>query len=171
MNQARMVMFIGRDDLAAVEEERRQGIIPEILTDVMCPVISNLDPKACPEGRQLIFAGGGQNPVPKNADEKWFKKLEESLFNTVKFIFPGIEKHIIWKTFTSSREIDNLFGEGGNIIGISQKIGQVGPDRPFLVDPCVRNLYHCSADSGMHGIGGELAADSALRLLELLESK
>jgi prolycopene isomerase len=167
----RMVMFIGRDDLDAVEEERRQGIIPEVLTDVMCPVISNLDPKSCPEGRQLIFAGGGQNPIPKNADDKWFKKLEESMFNAVKVIFPGIEKHIMWKTFSTSREVDHLFGEGGNVVGISQKIGQVGPDRPFMADPCVKNLYHCSADSGMHGIGGELAADAALRLFEILESK
>jgi hypothetical protein len=40
-----------------------------------------------------------------------------------------------------------------------------------MADPCVKNLYHCSADSGMHGIGGELAADAALRLFEILESK
>ena len=171
ISDEKMVMYIGRDDLSVLEEERRAGIIPEVLTDVMAPVISNLDPKACPEGRQLIFAGGGQHPMPEKPDSAWFKKLEASLFNTVKIIYPGIEKHIMWKTFTTSREIDNLFGEGGNIVGISQKIGQVGPDRPFLVDPCVRNLYHCSADSGMHGIGGELAADSALRLFELLESK
>ncbi|MDD5224392.1 MAG: NAD(P)/FAD-dependent oxidoreductase [bacterium] len=171
ISDEKMVMYIGRDDMSVLDEERRAGIIPEVLTDVMAPVISNLDPKACPEGRQLIIAGGGTYPTPEKPDSAWFKKLETSLFNAVKIIYPGIEKHIMWTNFTASREIDNLFGEGGNIVGISQKIGQVGPDRPFLVDPCVKNLYHCSADSGVHGIGGELAADSALRLFELLESK
>jgi len=167
----KMVMFIDRDDLSVLEQERRAGVIPEVLTEVMAPVISNLDPKACPEGRQLIIAGGGTHPMPEKPDNKFFKKLEASMLNALKIIYPGIEKHIMWTTFTTSREIDNLFGENGNVIGIAQKIGQVGADRPFLTDPCVKNLYHCSADSGMHGIGGELAADSALRLFELLESK
>ena len=167
----KMVMSISRDDLSVLEQERRDGIIADVLTDVMCPVISNLDPKACPAGRQLIIAGGGTHPMPEKPDQEWFKKLEASMYNAVKIIYPGIEKHVMWTTFTTSREIDNLFGENGNVIGIAQKIGQVGPDRPFLTDPCVKNLYHCSADSGMHGIGGELAADSALRLFEILESK
>ncbi len=171
ISDEKMVMYIGRDDFSVLEEERRAGIVPEVLTNVMAPVISNLDPKACPEGRQLIIVGGGTYPMPEKPDSAWFKKLEASLFNAVKIIYPGIEKHIRWTNFTASREIDNMFGEGGNIVGIGQKIGQVGPDRPFLTDPCVKNLYHCSADSGMHGIGGELAADSALRLFELLESK
>ena len=54
------------------------------------------------------------------------------------------------------------------VIGIAQKIGQVGANRPCIPDPEIRNLYHCRADTGMHGIGGELAADSALRLHEML---
>ena len=32
-------------------------------------------------------------------------------------------------------------------------------------------MYECSADTGLHGIGGELAADSALRLFNKLTSK
>jgi phytoene dehydrogenase-like protein len=171
ISDEKMVMSISRDDLSVLEQERRDGIIADVLTDVMAPVVSNLDPTACPEGRQLIIAGGGTHPMPEKPDSAWFKKLENSMFNAVKIAYPGIEKHIMWTSFTTSREIDNMFGEGGNVIGIAQKVGQVGPDRPFLTDPCVKNLYHCSADSGMHGIGGELAADSALRLFELLESK
>jgi phytoene dehydrogenase-like protein len=54
------------------------------------------------------------------------------------------------------------------VIGIGQKLGQVGADRPAIEDPEIGNLYHCSADTGMHGIGGELAADSALRLYRML---
>ena len=54
------------------------------------------------------------------------------------------------------------------MIGIAQKLGQVGENRPPIQDPEIGNLYHCSADTGMHGIGGELAADSALRLYDML---
>ena len=69
---------------------------------------------------------------------------------------------------TSAKDIENLFGEDGNVIGIAQTPGQVSEDRPPIEDPETRNLYHCSADSEMQGIGGELAADSALRLFKIL---
>jgi phytoene dehydrogenase-like protein len=59
-------------------------------------------------------------------------------------------------------------GVGGSVIGLSQTIGQVGKDRPPILDPVFENLYHCSADTGLHGIGGELAADSALRIFNHL---
>ena len=74
----------------------------------------------------------------------------------------------MWTTYTSPTDIDNLFGENGNVIGIAQKVGQVGEDRPPIADPEIKNLFHCSADSGLHGIGGELAADSALQLYKTL---
>ena len=32
-------------------------------------------------------------------------------------------------------------------------------------------MYECSADTGLHGIGGELVADSALRLFSKLTGK
>jgi hypothetical protein len=35
-------------------------------------------------------------------------------------------------------------------------------------DPVVKNFYHCSADSGLNGIGGELASDAAMRLYRML---
>ena len=75
---------------------------------------------------------------------------------------------VLWTVFTSAKDIENLFGEDGNVIGIAQTLGQVAEKRPPIEDPEIKNLYHCSADSGMHGIGGELAADSALRLFEML---
>ena len=74
----------------------------------------------------------------------------------------------MWTAYTAPRDIENLFGEDGSVVGIAQKLGQVGENRPPIEDPEIKNLYHCSADSGVHGIGGELAADSALRLFEML---
>ena len=61
-----------------------------------------------------------------------------------------------------------MFGENGCVVGVAQSLNQVGPNRPPITDPVIAGLYHCSADSGVHGIGGELAADAALRLHQLL---
>jgi phytoene dehydrogenase-like protein len=83
-------------------------------------------------------------------------------------VFPEIEGHIMWKETASPQFIDALFNEMGNPIGVAQSIEQVGENRPPIVDPHIEGLYHCSADTGQHGIGGELAADAALRLFEIL---
>ena len=87
----------------------------------------------------------------------------------VAVIGSGIAGSGIAALLAHSGEYDvDLFGQDGCVIGIGQKLGQVGENRPPIADPEIENLYHCSADTGMHGIGGELAADSALRLYEML---
>ena len=93
---------------------------------------------------------------------------EKSLLNTLEVIWPGITKHIFWSRFFTPAFYNQLFGENGTVIGIAQMVGRVGKDRPPIKDPEIENLYHCSADSGVHGIGGELAADSALRLYKII---
>ncbi len=162
-----IVFYIGRDDLMDRVQKSEPDVIPDILDSLMVPVISTMDPSSCPEGRQLLIVGGGSVHKPRDISPAERKKWEQAFLNTLEIVFPGIGEHILWSTFTSSKDIDNLFGEEGNVIGIAQKLGQVGENRPPIEDPEIRNLYHCSADSGMHGIGGELAADSALRLYKL----
>jgi phytoene desaturase len=163
-----LVLYIGTEDLAGGEEELASGGVPDELEYMMVPIISNVDPTACPEGRQLVIAGtGAAGPdltSPKDRD-KWTQAYLKGLER----VFPGIGEHVLWATYTSPADINNLFGEDGSVIGIAQKIGQVGENRPSIADPEIRNLYHCSADTGMHGIGGELAADSALRLYEMFK--
>ena len=162
-----MVLYIGTDDLLAREKEYESGAIPEIIEFMMVPIISNVDPSACPEGRQLVIAGSGASR-PHVTRPKDREKWKQAYLKGLEKVFPGISEHILWSTYTSPLDINNLFGEDGNVIGIAQKLGQVGNNRPPLQDPEIKNLYHCSADSGMHGIGGELAADSALRLYKML---
>ncbi len=165
-----MVMYIGEDDVAAIEKMVAEDIIPESATHAMIPVVSNIDPTAAPEGRQLVFVGGGvRNPAATTSRETW-KKWEASYLNALEVVFPGVREHILWTETSTPTDINNMFGEDGCVIGISQKIGQIGADRPALMDPAVNNLYHCSADTGQHGVGGELAADSALRLYRHLLS-
>jgi phytoene dehydrogenase-like protein len=163
-----MVMFMGRDDQAALQREIEEGIIPEVASQAMIPILSNMDPSAAPEGKQLLIVGGGVNRQPLDSPRSEWRKWEAPFLNALEMVFPGIREHILWTATTSPADVDRLFGEDGNVIGISQKVGQVGARRPALEDPAIRNLYHCSADTGMHGIGGELAADSALRLYRKL---
>ncbi len=163
-----MVMFMGCDDQAQLQRELDEGIIPEVASHAMIPIVSNLDPSAAPEGKQLIIIGGGANRQPLNSSREDWERWKQAFLNALEMVFPGVREHILWTVTTSPADINTLFGEDGCVIGIGQKVGQVGERRPSLEDPAVRNLYHCSADTGMHGIGGELAADSALRLYRRL---
>jgi prolycopene isomerase len=163
-----MVLYFGTDDLYSREEEVEGGVIPEAMEILMVPILSNVDPSSCPEGRQLLIAGSGVGSRALDLSRADRKKWEQAFINGLEVPFPGISEHIMWTHYTSPGDVENLFGEDGNVIGIAQKLGQVGENRPPIEDPEIKNLYHCSADSGVHGIGGELAADSALRLFEML---
>ena len=164
----KMIFYIGHTDLMEVEEKMGdENWLPDSASHLMIPIISNLDPESAPEGKQLIFAGGGSRQPYTSGKEVW-EKWDDAILASLKIVFPDIEKHILWKTSTSTTAINNLFGEEGSVIGISQTIGQVGKDRPPIIDPVIESLYHCSADTGLHGIGGELAADAALRLYDHL---
>jgi phytoene dehydrogenase-like protein len=163
-----MVMFVGPDFESFLNERDRRTPVPEVASHAMIPIISNMDPTAAPPGKQLIAMGGGLNGRPSDYSKQDWKDWEKAYLRALELVFPGIGKHILWTVSNTPVDIGRQFGEDGCVIGISQKVGQVGSARPSMVDPCVKNLYHCSADSGLHGIGGELAADSALRLHEIL---
>lgn len=162
----KLVMYIGRTDFENLKREIESGIIPEKAAFLMIPVISNLDPSSVPEGKELIYAGWGCTYDPEGKND--WKKWEEAIMKVLLEVFPEIEGHIMWKETASPQFIDALFNEAGNPIGVAQSIDQIGENRPPIVDPHISGLYHCSADTGLHGIGGELAADSALRLFEIL---
>lgn len=162
----KLVMYIGRTDFDNLKKEIETGKIPEKAGFLMIPVISNLDPSSSPEGKELIYAGWGCTYEPGKRQD--WKVWEDSIMKALLEVFPEIEEHIIWKETASPQFIDSLFNEVGNPIGIAQSIEQIGENRPPIVDPYIEGLYHCSADTGQHGIGGELAADSALRLFEIL---
>lgn len=164
-----MVFFIGHDDLTEIERQMEAGgPLPDYAPHLMAPVISNIDPEAAPEGKQLIIAGGSSKRFYDQPQETW-EQWSDAVMTSVKKVFPGIEDHILFTVTTNASHINSMFGEEGSVIGVSQIIGQVGKDRPPVVDPSIKNLYHSSADSGMHGIGGELAADAALILYDILE--
>ncbi|MHA1144610.1 MAG: phytoene desaturase family protein [Candidatus Helarchaeota archaeon] len=135
---------------------------------VFMPMVSNLDPSLCPDGKQIIIAGASCPNVAQGFDPaKHDSQMKEAILRSVKKVLPEIEDHVMWIDVASPNDIEKLVGEDGNVIGIAQTINQVGKNRPKQELP-IKNLYCCCADTGLHGIGGELAADSALRLYEKL---
>ena len=60
-----------------------------------------------------------------------------------------------------------LCGEDGNIIGGGQTVDQIHERRPSQITP-IKGLYLVGAEAGGHGIGAELAANSALELVDIL---
>lgn len=164
------IFYLNTDKFMANKEKALAEDVPEKASSLMIPVISNLDPESAPEGKQLIYAGCSSHSPHTSSKEVW-EKWDAAILNALKDVFPNIEDHIMWTVSTSRTAIHNLFGEEGCVIGLSQKIDQAGENRPSVFDPVIGNLCHCSADTGLHGIGGDLAADAALRLYESLVSQ
>ncbi|MHA1144609.1 MAG: phytoene desaturase family protein [Candidatus Helarchaeota archaeon] len=170
----KMIMYIGEEidvdsfDRQAISEMLARGEYPEEFPIVFAPIVSNMDPSLCPEGKQLIFAGAGCPTAAQGFDpKKHHEKVQNSILNGIKNVLPKIEDHLLWIDSSSPHDIEKFAGESGTVIGIAQTINQVGKNRPKQELP-IKNLYCCCADTGLHGIGGELAVDSALRLYNKL---
>ena len=133
------------------------------------PIVSNLDPSLAPEGKQLLIAGGGCPTPSQGFVNKEHKKIcEDAIIRSLEKIFPNIRKHILWTETTSPEDINNLVNKDGTVIGIGQTIEQVGVNRPSHEIPGIKNVFCCGADTGRTGIGGELAANSAIELYEII---
>jgi phytoene dehydrogenase-like protein len=72
-----MIWYFGSEDLVNQEEDLDAGIIPEAMDFLMVPIISNMDPTACPEGRQLLIVAADGTRKPRydtSEDRKKWKK-------------------------------------------------------------------------------------------------
>jgi phytoene dehydrogenase-like protein len=164
----KFILYVDMIDFDAMSKLVLAGEVPDRAPLLMVPIVSNLDPTSAPEGRQLIFAGLGI-PYQRVETTIVWNKWKNAVINGLRHIFPGIDEHIMWLEMSSPRFIEGLFGEEGNCVGVAQILSQVGDNRPKIADPYIKNLYHVSADNGLHGIGGELAGDAALRAYEMLK--
>ncbi|MHA1230826.1 MAG: phytoene desaturase family protein [Candidatus Helarchaeota archaeon] len=170
----KMIMFLGEEFELSQVEDRYENImrmeVPDFHPVLFCPIISNIDPTAAPEGKQLIYAGGGC-PMPKDGFEnkKHKRKWEEACISSLERIFPDIRDHILWVETTTPQDIMESVDEDGCVIGIAQTKDQMGVNRPSFKLDGIDNLYFCCADTGRTGIGGELAANSALNLIKIIE--
>lgn len=131
--------------------------IPDIPPQIMFSVPSNMDPTACPEGKQLIL---GVGPSMVNAKGE-FSKLEPLVQESLNSLIPGFKDHLVSFDMTTPKTYQ-AFGElDAPVIGIAQSVGQVGASRPSSVSP-LKGLYYCGGEAGkfISGIGCDLAAKS-----------
>ena len=127
------------------------------------PVTSVMDPNLAPPGRQLVNFYG-LAPVNSKDWQPWIDYHLGFLFN----LYPEVQKHMMWYDFSTLNRINHFSRRlYPDIIGIVQSVGQTGKNRPSLVTP-VEGLYLVGSDVGQGNIGTELAAESALRLADLL---
>jgi phytoene dehydrogenase-like protein len=134
--------------------------------NIFIPVPSNMDPALAPPGKQLVNFYG-LAPVDSKNWDAWVDFHLGYLYT----LYPEVEKHLMWHDFSTLARINKCSGRfHPDIIGIAQSVGQTGTDRPSPVTP-IENLYLVGADVGQDNIGTELAAESALRLQEILEER
>jgi len=130
------------------------------------PVPSNMDPTLAPEGKQLVNFYG-LAPVQSGDWNAWVRYHLGYIFR----LYPEMEKHLMWYDFSTLERIRAYSGRfHPDIIGIVQSVGQTGRNRPSPTTPFA-NLFLVGSDVGRDNIGSELAAESALRVADLLAGR
>jgi prolycopene isomerase len=131
--------------------------------NIFIPVPSNMDPSLAPPGKQLVNFYG-LAPVQSRDWHAWVDYHLGYLYT----LYPEIEKHLMWHDFSTLSRINKCSGRlYPDIIGIVQSVGQTGNDRPDPVTP-IESLFLVGSDVGRDNIGTELAAESALRLANII---
>ncbi len=161
-DQLMMYMPYDPESTLHVEKEKMAGKIPERVRGMITSP-TNYDPSLAPDGVQLIFYGTGCPPR-----QDW-KKWEEVMLRSFYTVYPQARGKVLWHRLDTPDLIEAYAGEEGNVIGVAQTIPQVHQKRPSVVSP-LKGLYFSSAEAGGHGIGAELAADSARELFEVLHA-
>ena len=128
---------------------------------------TNFDPNLAPKGKQLIFFGTyGVPGLTRKEYERWGEACLNSLIECI----PEIEGHVMWYRTDGPDVVDAYAGEGGNVIGVAQTVEQIHERRPSQATP-IKGLYIVGAEAGGHGIGTELAANSAMELADAITGK
>ncbi|MBN1288318.1 MAG: NAD(P)/FAD-dependent oxidoreductase [Actinobacteria bacterium] len=140
---------------------------PQLFTTIPTEV----DFTAGKPGEQLVIMGvpgpiTGSKESSKHCD-KILAAGEERLFE----VFPDIEKNTRWTVKTDTHYYAKMTGKPtGDCIGLGQYVGQTGIHKPSAKTP-VEGLYLVGTDAGARGVGTEQAAESAIRVAKLIESK
>lgn len=150
-------------------DEIRKGNVPEANPPMFIPCTTAVDSTLAPPGKHILLAGTSVPLSYKNDDV--LQLIIDRIDQTVMRLYPGIEKHIIFKHTTDVNYIKNVSGRyEGDLIGLAQNYDQVGKNRPKLQTP-IDGLFLVGSDAGGNGVGTEMAADSALQLERLIIQK
>ncbi|MEN8243468.1 MAG: FAD-dependent oxidoreductase [Thermodesulfobacteriota bacterium] len=159
-DQLMMYMPYDFEKSRQIESDKMDGKIPELMRGMITSP-TNYDTSLAPEGRQLIFFGTG---CPRKAD---WKKWEEALLRSFYTVYPQARGKVLWHKVDTPDLVNTYAGEDGNVIGVAQSVNQIHERRPSVTSP-LEGLFFASAEAGGHGIGAELAADSARELFQTL---
>jgi len=130
---------------------------------IFMPIPSNHDPGLAPPGKQLVIAG---TAAPPKASGELCSAILDIVHRRVCDLFPGFEDSILWQSRSSRSDAESLtWHPEGEAIGIGQFPDQVGALRPDHKTP-VSGLWLVGSDVGARGVGTEMAAGSALNLVE-----
>ncbi len=126
------------------------------------------DPKAAPEGKQIVMTGywcPADPNMTKTEKKKWIDMGEETMLKA----FPEIADHIESKEMYSSTQVSRLTrdqvlpGQGGECIGLGQVLGQCWKDKPSVKAP-IQGLFYVGCDAGGTGVGTQQAVDSGIKV-------
>ena len=161
ISDIKMLTQFGSLDQEEYYRSLQAGIMPpELNLFLVSP--SNFSPEAAPDGKQLINI---TTPIPLDLPQNILDALPQAMMKTVEKYIPDIKEHILWTEYTSISDLSRDLGECGASIGIGQRVGQVGKDRP-AIKTSVNGLYIVGGESGGTGVGTELAMNSALELID-----
>lgn len=150
-----------KDYYAAIE----RGEVPEVMNLMfVCP--SNFTPEVAPDGCALWTVA---TPVPTTISDEVADKLDavmpERIMEGLDSIVPGYREHVLWTDMMTPRKMAKYAGERGATIGMAQMPGQIGDSRLKQETP-IKHLYQVGAEAGGHGVGIELAINSAFELVD-----
>ncbi|MBT3311788.1 MAG: NAD(P)/FAD-dependent oxidoreductase [Desulfobacterales bacterium] len=147
-------------DFETASEEEKQKVLSQV--GFYMTVTSSMDPSVVPPGKQLV-----------NFDANLFrgftmKESMEAWVNVLDLIFPGLKEKVLWVDVIKGSAMKAFCGHPKpNVIGLAQKVGQVGDNRPSIDCP-VPGLFHVGADVGKGYVGIQLAAKSAINCSEVV---
>ena len=161
-----IVVYMPEDmDWSRNMEMMSRGEAPQDIP-IFLPCPTNCDPSLAPPGKHVLLAGTAV-PAHLSASDM-AEAILDRMERRIPELLPGIEKHILWKHRTNLSYIDGMGGRGaGEVIGLAQSYDQMGENKPDPRTP-VGGLYLVGCDAGGRGIGTEQAADSALKVSEMI---
>ena len=150
-------------------EAAAAGKIPDEVILFMT-VAANYDPDMAPPGKQCIVAGTICSPDP---EAKEIGALCDKMDEMMQRLYPeaweaveSVERAGPAEISSSSRD-SVLPGQGGECVGLGQIVGQCGKRKPSPEAP-IRGLYFVGADAGSAGMGTHQAADSAIKVAQMV---
>ncbi len=134
----------------------------------LMPITSNMDPNLAPPEKQLLIIGTAAPPFVKN-----WKRWADIYYQDILSFYPELEDLAEFVDITTPADIAKYIGkEGGPVEGTALTPSQSGKNRISSELP-IEGLY-CVGDTAgtdTHGVGTQLAADSALKGADLILKK